>query len=838
MSVLILESTGLMKELENRKSQFYEGIRNVYKVIQPLLDQRIAQVFTEYTQHDSKHSLRIIQHMESIIGDISLLNDFEIALLVYVALLHDIGMAASEEEITKIKSEELTYESISYKVILEKYSSDEKLAIQDILRRVHAQRSSMYVKEQLKSVLIIPNMISVSFEKEVALICEAHTKDILWVKENLGIQEIKGDYRYNLQYCALVLRLADILDFDSQRTPWKLYESIAPKGYSQGEWLQHYVIENNNKITLKEGGQKVVEFYGTCNDPIIHRKILSYIDWINIEIENANDLSRGYEAKHKLNFYYKVNNFITSEEYAIVDLKFQVNYKRMLALLMGEELYGSKELGLRELVQNSIDACRLRKEIYDNNNEPWEDEYTPKVWVILDKFNNEVIIKDNGIGMNMTILKKYFLELGASYYNSDDYLLSNFNYVPIGNYGIGFLASFMLSDVVKVRTRQYNESMLIEIDIFKDDEYVCIRNKENHEFKGTEIILNYNDFFNVWQNKKMIIDFINKEFLVDNINISVIDKEEKSEVIQIKNTFSSDSKNVVISLSKYLDEVNVELSVYGDIKNKIFKRNFKEISYHGEPFIFYNDELYQIDDIDKYEISEFLEDGKLSILNFLVIEDSDELENLMDYFDDSQEGKSKFEEKYEPIEISLIVETELLKSAPKDYRRVDEIVEGLSFEDFEKYGIEHDNASGTFFDLQEKNFYSMDDYELYIPLTAKVNIREWMRRNTEKQKLYIRDVYVKNLNLSVENGIEGLFFEYLNVNVINKRIKPNVNRTDIKKDDNMLLLNSIYQALCLHIYEQLDNQLEKSMFLGYIRKYHNYVETLLKPSYSEIINGK
>lgn len=73
---------------------------------------------------------------------------------------------------------------------------------------------------------------------------------------------------------------------------------------------------------------------------------------------------------------------------------------------------------------------------------------------------------DNGSGMSIEILKKYFLNVGVSYYASDDYLLQGRNYSPIGHYGIGFLACFMLSDRVEVTSEQKGL-----LDLFIESKY-------------------------------------------------------------------------------------------------------------------------------------------------------------------------------------------------------------------------------------------------------------------------------------------------------------------------------------------------------------------------------
>ncbi|UOK56158.1 hypothetical protein MGI18_14065 [Bacillus sp. OVS6] len=206
-------------------------------------------------------------------------------------------------------------------------------------------------------------MVNTTFEDQVALICQSHTEDIDWLDENLDYYGKKGEYTYNSQFCAIILRLADILDFDSQRTPPKLFESISPTGNSNAEWVQHFSIENIDKIKPIDNGYKLIELHGRCSNAIIHRKILSYIDWINEEIDNANTLSQKFSDQYRLLLHPKVYNFIRSEGYTIADMKFKVNYDQITKLLMGEQLYGDKKYGLRELIQNAVDACKLKKKL-------------------------------------------------------------------------------------------------------------------------------------------------------------------------------------------------------------------------------------------------------------------------------------------------------------------------------------------------------------------------------------------------------------------------------------------------------------------------------------------
>ena len=69
------------------------------------------------------------------------------------------------------------------------------------------------------------------------------------------------------------------------------------------------------------------------------------------------------------------------------------------------KIYGSKKNGLRELIQNAIDAVLL---INDIEQRKTFKTYNPIVGIEFDKSNNKFIVFDNGAGMSEEILKKYF----------------------------------------------------------------------------------------------------------------------------------------------------------------------------------------------------------------------------------------------------------------------------------------------------------------------------------------------------------------------------------------------------------------------------------------------
>src|SRR5476649_118399 len=80
-------------------------------------------------------------------------------------------------------------------------------------------------------------------------------------------------------------------------------------------------------------------------------------------------------------------------------LAFQADVSRLLHLMV-HSVYSDKDIFLRELISNAADACeRLR---YDAIAAPalLGDDPKPRITIALDADKRELVIEDNGIGMN------------------------------------------------------------------------------------------------------------------------------------------------------------------------------------------------------------------------------------------------------------------------------------------------------------------------------------------------------------------------------------------------------------------------------------------------------
>lgn len=794
-----LDDLTLIKYLKSIDSPFLPKIKEVYDQVKDVLNSRVQHVFPHYTLHNTGHSFRIMEYMSKLVSDITKLNELEITLMIYSALLHDIGMAVSEDDINSIKIDSFSFCEVKFSAMKKIMGGNEVLALQEYVRRIHASLSGRYIRENLKDKLVIPKLTSLDFTKELALICEAHTEDYDWIKANLRTNEVRGDYSFNPQFIAAILRLADILDIDGNRTPYNLYKLISPKGISDEEWKQHFVISNNEKIiTNEKTQQKKIVFHGKATNASIHRKILVYIGWVKSELTNAVQLVNGMPSQYSLIYDTSPEVNIQTEGYTFSDYKMTLEFRAISSLLMGEKIYGNKSLGLRELIQNSIDACRLRQESEEIQHEFGQDVYRPKIKVILDNEKNQAIIKDNGTGMSMDIIKKHFLNIGVSYYNSTDFLLKDFSYKPIGNFGIGFLSCFMLSDEVRVLTRHYKSKNRYLIELEKGNEWSSLTETEDVVFDGTEVILNYTNFMSVFENKTDNIQkFLHKYFLTDGIEFELIDKEAKT-INSISNPIvlaSLQDKGLVkIDLQDYLKEIEG----YALLKSKnSFIKKFEDIVFVGTLYK-YDDEngLLEVEDFSELEIDNYINGKEIKYLTIPIVEshlEDDFLSGMKFTDNDVSEVLDKLDRELRWI--SVIV--------PKDYQHSlsgeelgerDYIFDKLGYDELVELG--HSSYCKTKSKVNTITLFEGQKNSLYLPFDqSDSDLGFFLYRNEKRKELFMRSVLIKDFRFNI--SISASIFEIHSIvaNINSRKFIPDISRNNVDTEEKDLINYMIGKAI-------------------------------------------
>ena len=136
--------------------------------------------------------------------------------------------------------------------------------------------------------------------------------------------------------------------------------------------------------------------------------------------------------------------------------QFQTEVKQLLDLVI-HSLYSNRDIFLRELISNASDAIdKVRFEAHSNEtilegNSDW------KIKIIPNKDAGTLTIRDNGIGMNMADVEENIGTIARSgtkaFMQSLKDQAASENPELIGQFGVGFYASFMVADKVTLYTR-------------------------------------------------------------------------------------------------------------------------------------------------------------------------------------------------------------------------------------------------------------------------------------------------------------------------------------------------------------------------------------------------
>jgi molecular chaperone HtpG len=159
--------------------------------------------------------------------------------------------------------------------------------------------------------------------------------------------------------------------------------------------------------------------------------------------------------------------------------------------LMIHSLYTNKEIFMRELISNASDACDKLRYLSQTTPNLLGDDINFKITVNLDKDNKNIIIRDNGIGMNKedlienlgTIAKsgtQNFLEQLSGDNKKDNML--------IGQFGVGFYSTFMVADYVTVTSRKAGEEKSYTWHSDGLGEYT-ISDTDREFMRGTEVVV-------------------------------------------------------------------------------------------------------------------------------------------------------------------------------------------------------------------------------------------------------------------------------------------------------------------------------------------------------------
>ncbi len=508
----------------------------------------------QYTLHDQTHLLRVTELMAYIIPDEVLhavLNPIELAMLILAAHFHDQGMVLDSHEIDQLSSEkefqlfranwELDHPNLKQvrQQLAAKNLSEtqrhqyqqvgqelEAALLTDFVRKTHGHRSANFVRTRSATDKRWA-VAQTNLAEYVAKICQSHTEPArnLTPANGFNYDESIGPYQVNMPYLGLVLRLADILDFDRERTPDELYKSIHfSSSISLAEWEKHRSVEG---WTI---APNMIRFTMQCEHPVYQRAAHRFMDWIDEELKAANEQRQLFPAPvvpYQLILPAHVDRTRIQpkdNKYIYHDLEFSLSRDEVVKLFLTDDLYGSPALCIRELLQNALDALRHRQALIKRD--LGTDWTLGKVRFehFLDEHGFEVVrCIDNGVGMDEAIVTRFLTRVGRSYYRSPEFeqernslAHAGADFDPCAQFGIGFMSCFMLGDHIIIQTRRdygpkQGQGAPLIVEINGLDSMLVIRPGSPDQEIGTTVAItarNKFDHFMRWDDRIQLLQML------------------------------------------------------------------------------------------------------------------------------------------------------------------------------------------------------------------------------------------------------------------------------------------------------------------------------------------
>jgi len=280
----------------------------------------------------------------------------------------------------------------------------------------------------------------------------------------------------HLRYLAVALRVADVLEFDPERTPDVILRHRNISSASRIYWWK------DQAMSMKLEGPRIV-ISARPRTAQIHKAIETTVRDINAELSLSRRLADdtrfqtcpglAADLPHRWELLPATHHDIQprDDSYVYIDGAFRPDTQKLLQLLSGVELYGNELVAVRELLQNAFDAVR-EKIAYERLNSP--NPADPSLEDKLGELNRVdlrlelsddgawLICSDTGVGMTRALIEDHLLVSGVS--SRHDVLelerrckRAGFTLGRTGQFGIGVLSYFMLADRVVIRTRRTQE---------------------------------------------------------------------------------------------------------------------------------------------------------------------------------------------------------------------------------------------------------------------------------------------------------------------------------------------------------------------------------------------
>ncbi|HZF09660.1 MAG TPA: hypothetical protein VFE33_12790 [Thermoanaerobaculia bacterium] len=467
----------------------------------------------DFTLHDEDHAFRVAQRMVQVIpeGVLPKLSIPELALLLLSAYLHDIGMTPERGQVAAhynyltIAAPGLTpQEQEEFELWLAEQNRPvtppmwteaptlDQLALAAELvtyycRYKHNDWSKDWIEKYLPARTEHGEPLFSrypSWREDLIDVCQSHHWGIeRLLDEAMDPKLLSSTEIVHLRYLACVLRVADVLDIDPERTPTVVlrHRDIAER--SRIYWWK----DQGLALTIHQDDRRIA-VRARPKSAFLHRAVLDTAAGIEAELRLCrkldaqkpfrylpahSDLQHAWDLDASL--YTDVRPY--KDAYVYIEGSFRPNTEKLLELLGGTALYEEPLSAVRELLQNAFDAVRehiaserLDLNDFDNPSDPkWEEELGRRhlVELTLEPDPKEshrwwLDCSDDGSGMTKEIIENHLLVSGTVTRPDLTELersckKKGFAVGRTAKFGIGVLSYFMIADRIEITT-QRNET--------------------------------------------------------------------------------------------------------------------------------------------------------------------------------------------------------------------------------------------------------------------------------------------------------------------------------------------------------------------------------------------
>lgn len=392
--------------------------------LRPLLEE-INDNFREFTIHDEHHALALEGILDWLVDPKAWddFNDLEVLLLMVALWAHDVGMAASIDEA-------------------------KRFAVERRLPEPSSSQFLPFLRDHHPSVgrRIVERIIREDLDPKIASL--AHAAGVL--VESHGASQIEGLLPFPVghegesvrpAFLAILLRLADVLHCTADRAPMQLFKARA---ISNTESVRHW---RSHQATIGVGfdkGAGAIRIHIVASDVRSFAWAVTYRNVVQAELDYCAATAMKINL-HSPNFRICSFKCIATSDTPFVGevIGVAVDERAAITTLTGKNIYDDGSVAVRELLQNAMDACLLRKRP--------DPDVSARIDVFYDTPARTLVVQDNGIGMSLDDLKNSLFRSCTSGFrrHSDPTTL-------LAKFGIGFLSVFMIAERITIETRHIN----------------------------------------------------------------------------------------------------------------------------------------------------------------------------------------------------------------------------------------------------------------------------------------------------------------------------------------------------------------------------------------------